>query len=49
MDTTRTQTTIRSFLWPGYIAFHDFGSSRKEYGGVYLGNGIKNSDLPFMI
>jgi len=39
--------TLRSLLWPGYFAFHLADSSR--FGSLYLGDGVKNSDLPFML
>lgn len=47
LDTTKSQTTARSLLWPGYVAFHTLNS--KVYGGVYIGTGVKNADLPFML
>ncbi|EEQ97518.1 Protein C6orf206, putative [Perkinsus marinus ATCC 50983] len=40
-------TVLRSLVWPGYTAFHVPGSTL--YGGVYLGDGLRNSDLPFML
>ncbi|KAF4666138.1 Radial spoke head protein 9 [Perkinsus chesapeaki] len=40
-------TVLRSLVWPGYTAFHVPGSTL--YGGAYLGNGIRNSDLAFML
>lgn len=46
-DTTGSQTVIKSLLWPGYIGYHKLYS--KQYGGIYLGDGIKNADLPFML
>lgn len=39
--------TARSLLWPGYFALHRLGSD--IFGGVYIGEGCKNIDLPFMI
>ncbi len=32
-------------LWPGYVSYHRANS--KIFGGLYIGNGIKNVDLPF--
>ena len=29
----------------GYVAYHKTGS--RTFGGLYIGNGLKNSDLPF--
>jgi radial spoke head protein 9 len=46
-DTSRTAVSVKSLLWPGYVAFHKLKS--KTYGGVYIGDGIKNVDLPFML
>lgn len=34
-------------MWPGYFAFHK--AETNLYGCVYIGYGIKNSDMPFMI
>jgi len=39
--------TLRSLLWPGYVSFHVPGTRR--YGGLYVGTGEKNLDLPFML
>jgi radial spoke head protein 9 len=39
--------TIRSRLWPGYYAYHRGNTGC--YGGVYIGDGIKNVDLVFML
>ena len=47
VDPSGTLGTLRNFLWPGYFAFHLVNTQR--FGGVYIGNGIKNSDLPFML
>jgi len=38
---------LRSLVWPGYAAFHVPRS--KYYGGIYIGMGIKNHDLPFLL
>jgi radial spoke head protein 9 len=46
-DTTKSAVSIKSLLWPGYVAFHKLKS--KVFGGVYIGDGIKNVDLPFML
>jgi len=34
-------------LWPGYFAIHKANTS--IFCGVYIGNGMKNAELPFMI
>jgi len=46
-DSSKTQVTVRSLLWPGYLTYHRANSN--IYGFVYFGNGVKNSDLPFLI
>ena len=47
VDASGTLATLRNFLWPGYFGFHL--ANTKRFGGVYIGDGIKNSDLPFML
>ena len=47
IDCRMKNATVRSLLWPGYFAFHRLGSCL--FGGVYIGEGCKNVDLPFMI
>jgi radial spoke head protein 9 len=39
--------TIRNRVWPGYIAYHR--ANTNVFGGVYIGEGIKNIDLMFML
>jgi radial spoke head protein 9 len=39
--------TIRSLLWPGYYAFHRVHTP--VFGAAYVGYGIRNQDLPFML
>jgi len=46
-DTLKTTALLRSKLWPGYVAYHRINSP--IFGGLYIGNGIQNKDLPFMI
>ena len=46
LDSTRTTCTLRNLIWPGYFAYHK--ANTDEYGGVYIGYGIKNNDIPFM-
>lgn len=46
-DSSKTQVTVRSLLWPGYITYHQ--ANTNIYGFAYFGNGVKNSDLPFLI
>lgn len=47
LDSSKTACNIRSLLWPGYFASHQGGSNL--YCGVYIGNGMKSLELPFMI
>ena len=47
LDSSKTVNVIRSLLWPGYYAYHVLGTN--EFGGVYIGDGVKNKDLPFML
>ena len=38
---------LRSRLWPGFLAYHRANSH--IHGNFYMGNGIKNADLSFML
>jgi len=38
---------IRSLVWLGSQFFHTAG--KNEFAQVYFGNGVKNTDLPFML
>ena len=44
-DTTNTLAVIRNNVWAGFTAYHKAGTC--EFGGVYVGDGFKNSDLVF--
>ena len=46
LDSTRTTCSLRNLIWPGYFAYHK--ANTDEFGGVYIGYGIKNIDIPFM-
>lgn len=46
-DTTEGVAIIRNKLWPGYYAYHRANSA--IYGSLYIGNGLRNNDLPFML
>lgn len=46
-DESKTEITIRSLLWQGYVGYHRTNSA--IFGGVYMGNGIKCNDLPFLL
>ena len=39
--------TLRSNVWPGFVGFASL--SGPSYGYVYFGNGVKNSDIAFML
>lgn len=38
---------IRSLKWPGYMFFHKLGSNK--FGGMYIGDGLKNLELHFIV
>ena len=38
---------IRHNAWAGYTAFHK--KSTQEFGGCYVGNGLRNTDLVFQL
>eukprot|EP00899_Mesostigma_viride_P024184 jgi/Mesvir1/4950/Mv04572-RA.1 len=46
-DSFKQQTILQSLLWPGYVFY--FSNLNKTYGALYLGDGLKNNDLAFMI
>ena len=46
-DAVSGAVSWRSLLWPGYAAFHI--PNTFHYGGAYIGNGVRNSDLAFML
>lgn len=46
-DTTKTVGILRNRVWPGFFAYNRANS--QIYGNFYYGNGIKNTDLAFMI
>jgi radial spoke head protein 9 len=46
-DCAQSVATVRSLLWPGYYAYHRVNTP--IFGGVYIGYGIRNQDLPFML
>ncbi len=47
LDPSKTFATVRSLLWPGYVFYHI--SHTKQFGSLYIGEGNKNKDLPFML
>lgn len=46
-DTTQKIGVLRNRVWPGFLAYHH--SNTQVFGNFYFGNGIKNTDLAFMI
>ena len=46
LDSTKTTSTLRNLIRPGYFTYHK--ANTDEFGGVYIGYGIKNIDIPFM-
>ena len=46
VDSAKTISNIRSLIWPGYFAYAK--ANTNEFGGLYIGYGIKNVDIPFM-
>eukprot|EP00933_Yihiella_yeosuensis_P005275 TRINITY_DN109765_c0_g1_i1.p1 TRINITY_DN109765_c0_g1~~TRINITY_DN109765_c0_g1_i1.p1 ORF type:complete len:271 (+),score=50.90 TRINITY_DN109765_c0_g1_i1:73-885(+) len=46
-DPASSLTTLRSLVWPGYMAYHIVGTTK--FGGIYFGHAQKNKDLPFIL
>lgn len=46
-DVSQNVAIMRSRLWPGFVSYHRANSG--VHGCFYLGNGIKNADLAFML
>ena len=46
-DSNGKCAVIRNHMWAGYTAYHASGTNC--FGGVYVGDGLKNADLAFMI
>lgn len=44
---SNTTAIIRSFYWPGAFFYHVIGTGK--YGSVYIGDGIPNVDIQFML
>jgi len=44
-NAAKTQSSLRSLVWPGYFFYHAI--STPSFGGAYFGYGQKNVDLPF--
>ncbi len=46
-DSTKTVACVRNLQWPGHFAWHKVGSG--VHGNCYVGDGLKNGDLAFML
>lgn len=46
-DSSVMCVTLRSLVWPGYVAYNIPGTNR--FGGLYFGYGKKCRDLPFIL
>lgn len=46
-DPSTQSATLRSLIWPGYVAYHAPGTDR--FGGLYFGDAQKSRDLPFIL
>ena len=46
-DAAKQQTTCRNLIYPGYTFFYD--EKQPSWGDVYLGTGLRNNDLIFML
>jgi radial spoke head protein 9 len=46
-DSSGNVAILRNMIWPGYFAYHKVGTN--IFGSVYIGEGLKNADLPFML
>ena len=46
-DVTGTLVTLKSHLWPGFYAFHR--AQTDIVGMIYVGDGVRNSNLAFMV
>ena len=46
-DSTGTVAILRNLLWPGYFAYHK--ANTNTFGSCYIGDGLKNADLCFML
>jgi len=46
-DPCKTAVVLKSLLYPGFTFYHEPGTAL--FGSVYVGDGLKNEDLAFMI
>jgi len=47
MDDTGHRSIIRHNAWPGFTAYHMKGT--QKHGSIYVGDGLKNDNITFMI
>ena len=47
LDATGTVCTLKSHLWPGLYCYHRCKTNQN--GFFYMGDGLRNSNLPFMV
>ena len=45
-DTSGSVSVMRNKMWPGFYSYHKCNTS--VYGSLYVGNGCKALDMPFM-
>eukprot|EP00070_Physeter_catodon_P015598 XP_023973609.1 radial spoke head protein 9 homolog [Physeter catodon] len=46
-DPVSGTVTLRSLMWPGYVAYCVLNTT--TFGSVYIGSGEQNMDLPFLL
>ena len=46
-DMTARFGVLRNRVWPGFLVYHR--ANTQVFGNFYYGNGIKNTDLVFII
>lgn len=47
LSSDQNSISCRNLSWPGYYSFHKLNTN--IFGSVYIGDGIKNVDLAFML
>jgi len=47
LDGRHENVLVRSLMWPGFQFFHRQGSNK--FGSIYIGDGLKNLELHFMV
>ena len=46
-DAFKQISCIRHTEWPGFVFF--YSNAVKDYGSFYVGSGVKNTDVLFML